>query len=539
MGVVYKARQIALKRTVALKMILRGQGGRGDLHRFLAEAEAIAAVKHPNVVHVYEFGEASGQPYISLEYLSGYTLQKRLAEIDRTIDTSLATLRSVTKMVTQITRGVAAAHALGIIHRDLKPGNILFDDADTPKVADFGIAKRDGGSEVTATGIVMGTPAYMSPEQAKGENKFVGPQADVWALGVILYESLTGRRPFISDNHLELMIKIRMEELIPPHRLIQSIPHDLELICLACLAKQPHERYPTAKELADDLDRFSRGEPISVRPVGPVERSYKWVKRNKTISGAVVVVFLALVVCSAISLAFGLEANKQDQEAQTQKRKAEEAAQREKGEATRATAAAERATAGEASALAGQTAARRSLYQMATAEGLRLADANNTTAALVRFAAGIPADPADPAAIPFAATRFAAHERYGCPFRRIAEIRQNGYVRSARLSPDGGTLFVAFDGAVQAWDLTTLDRPRAEWATPGTTPIFTVMVGGWRFKSGLTRHQKTPVCQLAIPTGYTSWIPSRANRSAPISPSPPKLGLCQSVIPDTGSRLPA
>ncbi len=324
MGVVYKARQMALNRTVALKMVLSGEEGHKELIRFLAEAEAVAAVKHPNVVQVHDFGEANGKPFMALEYLSGGNLAERFyASAGREDSTAVAGL------VSRIARGVAAAHEQGIVHRDLKPGNVLLDEIGNPKVTDFGLAKRGGGSNLTETKAIMGTPAYMSPEQASGGTKFVGPPADVWALGVILYEGLTGIRPFSGDGVQGLLSHILTGEPISPRKRVATVPGDLELICLKCLLKQPQERYPTAKELADDLERFIRGEQISVRSAGPLERGVKWAKRNKLVAGALAMGVLALVVGSAVSVAFGVEAREQAS-------RANEEASRASGEARRA-----------------------------------------------------------------------------------------------------------------------------------------------------------------------------------------------------------
>lgn len=285
MGVVYKARDLRLNRVVALKMILgKDQSDPKHLIRFLAEAEAIAAVKHPNIVQVYEFGEAGGQPYIALEHLPGGTLSARLG--------AALSAHSAAGLLAAVARGVAAAHDQSIVHRDLKPGNILFNEEGIPKVTDFGLAKRGTGSGLTETHAVMGTPAYMSPEQAWGNTKFVGPTADVWALGVILYEATTGTRPFDADDIRSLLTQVVTAEPIRPTKLKPSISRDLELICLKCLSKQPHERYPTAKELADDLDRFTRGESISVRPPSFAERIGKWAKRNRLLVGTAVLVLV-------------------------------------------------------------------------------------------------------------------------------------------------------------------------------------------------------------------------------------------------------
>ncbi len=299
MGVVYKARDRKLNRVVALKMVRGGRVGRGGLIRFLVEAEAVAAVRHPSVVQVYEYGEHDGHPYMALEYLPGGALN---------LGPAPASFRAVAATLGQVARGVAAAHALGIVHRDLKPGNVLLDEAGNPKVMDFGLAKRPGGTDLTAPDAVMGTPAYMSPEQADGKTKFVGPPADVWALGVMLYEALTGVRPFRGDDTRGVLAQVLTADPVPPRKRAPAVPRDLDLICRKCLSKAAHERYPTARELADDLEAFAAGRPISVRPAGPLERGYKWVKRNRVVSGALAAAVLALLTGAALSVAFGLDA---------------------------------------------------------------------------------------------------------------------------------------------------------------------------------------------------------------------------------------
>jgi len=304
MGVVYKARQIALNRIVALKTIRGNRVGPRDLARFLIEAEAVAAIEHPNVVRVYEYGDHEGQPYMALEFLPGGTLR------DRMNVTGKLQPHEAARLLAPIARGVAAAHALGIVHRDLKPENVLFskDDsanektapdsgstpaASTPKVADFGLAKR-GSSDLTQTQAVMGTPAYMAPQQADGKTKFVGPTADVWSLGVILYECLHGERPFDAPDVHGLLGMIRSAE-VPAFDSQSRIPRELDLICRKCLEKSPADRYPTAAEFADDVDRFTRGEPVTVRPLGAVSRGVRWARRNPGIAGLLSVVLLSSV----------------------------------------------------------------------------------------------------------------------------------------------------------------------------------------------------------------------------------------------------
>jgi tRNA A-37 threonylcarbamoyl transferase component Bud32 len=291
MGVVWKARHVTLNRLVALKMVLGEQrAGSKELIRFLAEAEAVAAVKHPHVVQVYDYGEANGRPFLAMEYLPGGSLSNRLEQAGRLDPTAAA------ELVATLAGGVQAAHDLGIVHRDLKPGNVLFDDRGTPKVTDFGLAKRAGGSDLTATRAVMGTPAYMSPEQARGETKFVGPQADVYSLGVMLYEGLTGSKPFEAPDPIALLRKVAEEEPERPGKRVPSLPRDVELICLKCLAKDPAERYATAGALAADLRRFAAGEPVSVRAAGVVERAAKWARRKPTLAAAYALGLLAVLL---------------------------------------------------------------------------------------------------------------------------------------------------------------------------------------------------------------------------------------------------
>ena len=344
MGVVYKARQLPLNRPVALKMVLSGaHADPKDRARFLAEAEAVAAVHHPHVVQVFEFGEHDGNPYFAMEFLDGGSLAGLLQSRGKLPPAEAAAL------VEKCARGVQAAHDLGIVHRDLKPANILLQKPEVrgqrsevrsqkpesnpdlcplisdlcPKVTDFGLAKRGGQADLTRTGAVMGTPAYMAPEQARGEGKFVGPGADVYALGVILFECLAGRPPFRADDAVSLLMQVATAEAPSVRRFAPAVPRDLDLICRKCLAKGPHERYPTAGLLADDLGRFLRGEPVTARPVGPVERTVKWVRRNPVVAAAAAVVLIAVLGGSGVALWQAVEARRAEREA----RRAEKLAQ--------------------------------------------------------------------------------------------------------------------------------------------------------------------------------------------------------------------
>jgi hypothetical protein len=298
MGVVYQARQTALKRLVALKMILAGaHAGPEQLARFRAEAEAVARLQHPNVVQIYEVGELEGQPYFSLEYVDGGSLAQQLKG-------AALPERRAAELTEHLARAMQAAHEKGIIHRDLKPANVLLTRDGTPKITDFGLAKQlDEAAEQTQSGAIMGTPCYMAPEQAEGKTREVGPAADVYALGAILYELLTGGPPFSGPAPIVIFSVIHQEPLAP-RRLNPRIAFDLQTICLKCLRKEPARRYASAQALADDLYRFLAGEPIRARPVGTGERLRKWVRRRPAEAGLAAASAAALVSLVVGSLCF-------------------------------------------------------------------------------------------------------------------------------------------------------------------------------------------------------------------------------------------
>jgi CHASE1-domain containing sensor protein len=265
MGVVYRARHLRLNRVVALKMVLSGGHATAEERvRFLAEAEAIAAVRHPGIVQVFDFGTHDGLSFLSLELCPGGSLAGKVA------GTPLAP-QEAARLVEQVARAVQAAHEKGIIHRDLKPGNVLLAEDGSPKVTDFGLAKRvEVGTGLTLTGAVLGTPSYIAPEQALGR-KDVGPAADVYALGAILYELLTGRPPFKAATTLDTLNQVLSEEPVPPRRRNAAVPRDLETVCLKCLAKEPEQRYASAAALAEDLGRWLDGQPVTACSLG-----YAW-----------------------------------------------------------------------------------------------------------------------------------------------------------------------------------------------------------------------------------------------------------------------
>jgi tetratricopeptide (TPR) repeat protein len=297
MGVVYLARQIGLNREVALKMVLAGgHASVAERIRFMAEAEAVAAVQHPGIVQVFDFGTHAGQPFFALEYLPGGSLADEL-------QTALPEPRDAAGLIAKLARAVQAAHEKGIIHRDIKPSNVLLTAEKTPKLTDFGLARKtDSGSGLTQTGAVLGTPSYMSPEQAMGQHDRTGSGTDVYALGAVLYECLTGRPPFRAATAVETVRQVIADEPVPPRRLVPKLPRDLETICLKCLQKDPAKRYLSAAALADDLDRYLAGDSIVARPVPVWEKGWRWAKRNPSYFVAAGIM-AATVVASIVLLA--------------------------------------------------------------------------------------------------------------------------------------------------------------------------------------------------------------------------------------------
>ena len=294
LGIVYRARQKGLKRLVALKMILAGSHAGGEeLARFQIEAEAVANLQHANIVQIHDVGEHQGIPYIALEYVDGGGLDHKLAR-------KLLEDAEAAELVETLGRAIDYAHRKGVIHRDLKPANVLLTAEGVPKIADFGLAKRlEEDSGQTRTGAVMGTPSFMAPEQARGAVDEIGPLADVYALGAILYCVLTGRPPFTSSSPVETIRQVLFAEPVPPTRLQPKVHPDLETICLKCLQKDPRKRYPSGEELADDLLRFREGKPILARPVGTPERVWRWCRRNPRVaipSAAAMLLALTLMI---------------------------------------------------------------------------------------------------------------------------------------------------------------------------------------------------------------------------------------------------
>jgi formylglycine-generating enzyme required for sulfatase activity len=294
MGVVYKVRSLTLQRPCALKMILSGaHSGGEEVERFRTEAQAIARLQHPGIVQVFEIGEHDGRPFIALEFCGGGSLDGKLRENPLKPCEAAALVRS-------LAGAVQAAHEARVIHRDLKPANVLLTERGEPKVTDFGLAKKLDEDGATRTGSVMGTPSYMPPEQAEG-SKAIGPPADVYSLGAILYECLAGRPPFRAATPLDTILQVISDEPVPLRQLNQQVPADLETIAHKCLQKDPRKRYACARALADDLGRYLDGEPIQARPVGAVERALKWARRRPALAALLGVVLLALVSLAVLS----------------------------------------------------------------------------------------------------------------------------------------------------------------------------------------------------------------------------------------------
>ncbi|HKM51961.1 MAG TPA: protein kinase, partial [Isosphaeraceae bacterium] len=328
MGVVYKARQLSLKRLVALKMICLGNKPRRDeLARFRNEAQAVARLQHPNIVQIHEVGESPHGPFLSLELVDGVPLSEKL-------DGTPLPSRPSAALIEVVARAIHYAHERQVVHRDLKPANVLLQIADSrlqingadpgsapcdtdqsaicnlqsaiPKITDFGLAKQlDGQSTQTRSGVVLGTPCYMASEQAAGRSQEIGPRSDVYSLGAILYEMLTGRPPFQGDTPLETLRQVTHDDPVPPRRLQPRVPTDLETICLKCLEKEPRHRYASALSLAEDLERFLNGQPIHARPAAVWERGWKWARRQPSAAALVLVSAAACLLLGLGVLLYG------------------------------------------------------------------------------------------------------------------------------------------------------------------------------------------------------------------------------------------
>jgi hypothetical protein len=302
MGVVYQARHLALNRLVAIKLV-PAEAPTSRLVRFHQEAEAVAKLQHPNIVQVFEFGVTDGCPFLALEFVDGGTLKDKVAGVPQPP-------RDAARLVETVARAVHHAHEMRVVHRDLKPSNVLLTAGGVPKVTDFGLARfLDAGLGLTQTQDYVGTPAYSAPEQVLNRTADIGPATDTYALGVSLYELLTGRVPFASGSTPEILRAVAEQEPVTVRRLVPNCPRDLETVCLKCLQKDPRKRYRSADELADDLHRFLADEPIAARPVGRLERLGRWARRHPSMAGLLTAVFglLTLVAVGAVIAAVRID----------------------------------------------------------------------------------------------------------------------------------------------------------------------------------------------------------------------------------------
>jgi tRNA A-37 threonylcarbamoyl transferase component Bud32 len=308
MGVVYRAHQVSLNRTVALKMIRDTElASPEEVRRLRFEATHLAQLDHPNIVPIYEVGEHAGLPYISMKWIPGNDLRRDIPYFARNP-------RAAAQLIVQVARALQHAHQRGVLHRDLKPANILLDAAKQPHVTDFSLAKQiRGGPTITQSGAIVGTPSYMAPEQARGQ-RLQSPAADIYGLCAVLYELLTGRPPLEGPSPIDIMLKVLKEDPVPPRKLNAHVPRDLETICLKGLNKEPSRRYVSADALADDLQRFLEGRAIKARPLGSFGRAWRWWRRNRGVGrfASAAAILTTLILTIAVSQRKGLEERRHD-----------------------------------------------------------------------------------------------------------------------------------------------------------------------------------------------------------------------------------
>lgn len=452
MGVVFKARQVSLNRIVALKMILSGNlAGEEEVTRFKTEAEAAANLDHWGIVPIYEIGEHDGQHYFSMAFIEGDSLQDKVR--NGPLDA-----REAAALCEKIATAIAYAHDRGVIHRDLKPANVLLDQDGQPKITDFGLAKQvQGESNLTQTGAVMGTPGYMPPEQASGDSTEVGPLADVYSLGAILYCLLTGRPPFQAASALDTLLQVVEKEPVSPRELNPNVPRDMETITLKCLEKSTDRRYESATELADELNRFLRGEPIIARPVSSVERAVRWAKRHRALAGLMATVLCVAIIAPWVAVRQGQlkqEADEKRSEAEILARNNEQLA--EKNAQIAQQEAAQRATADEQRRIAeakrreAETLAEENRKQLVAAELNRagqLMNEDNTTAALPHLMRALRIDKDDPEQSRLHRIRIASAWSRVPKFTQL--WRHKGAVNHVSCSADGSLIAsAAHDGRV-------------------------------------------------------------------------------------------
>jgi WD40 repeat protein/tRNA A-37 threonylcarbamoyl transferase component Bud32/tetratricopeptide (TPR) repeat protein len=434
MGVVFRARQVSLGRIVALKMIRAGELASDDaVGRFRREAEAVARMDHPNIVPIYEVGEHQGQHYFSMKLIEGGNLATRLAEFR-------GSPRAAAGLLAKAARAVHHAHQRQILHRDLKPANILLDVDGAPHVTDFGLAKRVAEAAEHTSGIV-GTPSYMAPEQAAGRPG-LSTAADVYSLGAILYEMLTGRPPFQAATTLDTLLQVLEQPPVRPSVLDRRVNHDLETISLKCLEKDPARRYGSAEALAEDLERFLAGEPITARRAGAVERLWKWARRRPAAAALAVVSVAALVLLWVVGLIY----QGRLEEERRRLKDAQAEVDRQKETADNANRQAE-ARQGEVHITA----------------GLGLLEQNDASAALHEFAEAIQADAGDPVRLDLHRRRYRAYARL---VSRLVGVFAPASIDNIDVpfSPDGRRLLLAEGDNVRVWDVDT-GQPLSKFIT--------------------------------------------------------------------------
>jgi hypothetical protein len=439
MGIVYRARQVSLDRVVALKMVQPGGREPEDLERFLhTEARAVAGLDHPHIVPIYDFGTCEGRPFFSMKLIEGGSLDRHLARV-------AADPRAAAGLLATAARAVHHAHQRGLLHRDLKPANILLDADGGPLVTDFGLARRvEGGSGQTQEGAIIGTPSYMAPEQAAAA-RVLTTAADVYGLGAILYELLTGRPPFRADTVLDTLIQVRTEEPVRPRAVNPRADRDLEAVCLKCLEKDPARRYGSAEALAEDLERWLRGEPIRARPTSARERFVKWANRRPAVSallGAAAGLLLAVIGV----LAWGWQ----------------QAAGRVRAEAQARTAAEEIAAALQERAEEAGRRVRTVKTHLALERVSTRLDQGRVESGLLWLLRAWEEAPEDEVALKQSLWRLLSGWSRELPAVPRVFLPDHGNVRVVTYSPDGKTFATAgvvknsVQGFVQRWDATTL-----------------------------------------------------------------------------------
>lgn len=445
MGVVYKARQVSLNRLVALKMILAGQlASDADVKRFYTEAQTAANLQHPNIVAIHEVGEHKGQRYFSMDLVEGESLSALTREHPLPPNQAAA-------LVQTVAQAIYYAHQKGVLHRDLKPANVLIDRAGQPRVTDFGLAKRiEGDAHLTATGAVLGTPSYMPPEQASADRGPVGPASDVYALGAVLYELVTGRPPFQGPAPVDIILQVLSNDPVSPRQLQPKLPCNLETICLKCLHKEPAKRYASAAELVEDLRRFLAGEPILARPVSNLERALKWVRRRPALAALAGVSCLAAASLAGVILESNLRLTQERDFARGQEVKASQ--ERKKALDAKAEADLQRKRAEE-------------LLSHSRAErGMRLLDGGNSLGLLDLLEACRAAEDL-PQLRDLRRVLWSGWET-ACSGRLEQVLPNKSAVTAMAFAPDGKTLATREkDGAIVLWDFAA-EQARATIPTP-------------------------------------------------------------------------